>query len=246
MAKLRVKNDIFSTWEEDIDHKVSVMYTPFINDEKRDFVEYTSLAFLNQIHTMVTYTRASDSVLCVPLMIDAAVWCDHFSVCEWALEDVAKALAYLFKVPAAKGVDPGFFRQMRELDDQFYRANCYLNANPHVIRKRTLQQLSVAVTPVYEPRSSIVHRLPKSKMMIPSKMTIICAGLACVDMQLLSATNGNGSEAIETFSGEKTTGYVILVTKSHPFLVDVFPLDVPMLVHKAVAPFQWLVKRLVK
>jgi len=57
MAKLRVKNDIFSSWEEDIDHKVSVMYTPWMKDEKRDFVEYTSLAFLNQIHTMVTYTR---------------------------------------------------------------------------------------------------------------------------------------------------------------------------------------------
>ena len=27
-AKLRVKHDIFAPWEEDIDHKVSVMYTP--------------------------------------------------------------------------------------------------------------------------------------------------------------------------------------------------------------------------
>ena len=69
MAKLRVKHDIFAPWEEDIDHKVSVMFTPMINDEKRDFVEYTSLGFLSQTHTMVTYTRASDSVLCVPLMI---------------------------------------------------------------------------------------------------------------------------------------------------------------------------------
>lgn len=41
-AKLRVKHDIFAPWEEDqLDHKVSIMYTPFINDEKRDFVEYT-------------------------------------------------------------------------------------------------------------------------------------------------------------------------------------------------------------
>jgi myo-inositol-1-phosphate synthase len=42
MAKLRVKHDIFGPWQEDqLDHKVSIMYTPFINDEKRDFVEYT-------------------------------------------------------------------------------------------------------------------------------------------------------------------------------------------------------------
>ena len=67
-AKLRVKHDIFAPWEEDIDHKVSIMFTPMINDDKRDFVEYTSLGFLGQPHTMVTYTRASDSVLCVPLM----------------------------------------------------------------------------------------------------------------------------------------------------------------------------------
>lgn len=105
MAKLRVKHDIFAPWKEDIDHKVSVMYTPFINDEKRDFVEYTSLGFLGQPHTMVTYTRASDSVLCAPLMLDAAVWCDFFARKSWPYENVAKALAYLFKVPegAANG-----------------------------------------------------------------------------------------------------------------------------------------------
>ncbi len=64
------------------------------------------------------YTRASDSVLCVPLMVDAAVWCDYFSRKSWSYENVAKALAYLFKVPegAGKGVDPGFFRQMQELE----------------------------------------------------------------------------------------------------------------------------------
>jgi hypothetical protein len=28
---------------------------------------------------MVTYTRCMDSILCVPLMIDAAVWCDYFA-----------------------------------------------------------------------------------------------------------------------------------------------------------------------
>ena len=111
-AKLRVKHDIFAPWQEDIDHKVSIMYTPYMNDEKRDFVEYTSLGFLDQEHTMVTYTRASDSVLCVPLMIDAAVWCDFFANRSWPYDKVAKALAYLFKVPegAAQGVDPGFFQ----------------------------------------------------------------------------------------------------------------------------------------
>jgi myo-inositol-1-phosphate synthase len=36
-AKRKVKHDIFAPWQEDqLDHKVSIMYTPFINDDKRD------------------------------------------------------------------------------------------------------------------------------------------------------------------------------------------------------------------
>mmetsp|Transcript_14494 Transcript_14494/g.28996 ORF Transcript_14494/g.28996 Transcript_14494/m.28996 type:complete len:496 (-) Transcript_14494:1516-3003(-) len=118
-AKMRVKSDIFGPWEEkDLDHKVCVMYTEFIGDEKRDFVEYTSLGFLGSPHTMVTYTRCMDSILCVPLMVDAAIWCDYFVNHKVSKGDAARATAYLFKVPEgeAKGVDPGFFHQMSELE----------------------------------------------------------------------------------------------------------------------------------
>ena len=94
------------------------MYTPFMLDEKRDVVEYTSLGFLHCPHTMLTYTRCMDSVLCVPLMVDAAVWCDFFARYNSSSSRVARATAYLFKVPegGAKGVDPGFQRQMNELE----------------------------------------------------------------------------------------------------------------------------------
>ena len=118
-AKMRVKSNIFGPWEEnDLDHKVSVMYCPYIGDEKRDFVEYTSLGFLGSPHTMVTYTRCMDSILCVPLMVDAAIWCDYFVNNNVSAKDAACATAYLFKIPegGAKGVDPGFFHQMKELD----------------------------------------------------------------------------------------------------------------------------------
>jgi len=119
-AKLRVKNNIFSSWEEDqLDHKVCVMYAPFMLDEKRDVVEYTSLGFLHCPHTMLTYTRCMDSILCVPLMIDVAVWCDYFTRMESSSITVAQATAYLFKVPegpGAQGIDPGFQRQMRALE----------------------------------------------------------------------------------------------------------------------------------
>lgn len=192
MAKLRVKHDIFAAWEEDIDHKVSVMYCPLINDEKRDFVEYTSFGFMGQTHTMVTYTRASDSVLCVPLMIDASVWCDFFSHRSWSYESTAKALAYLFKVPegAAKGVDPGFFRQMEELNAQALAAcQAREDAKKEIKRK-------VRIRPEEK----------TTEWAIPNDASIVCAGLACVDMQLNSATGGDGGESIETFQGETSIG----------------------------------------
>lgn len=96
------------------------MYTPLMGDEKRDIVEYTSFGFMNCAHTMLTYTRAMDSALCVPLMIDAAVFCDYFARRRTPQDRVSRALAYLFKVPegGAQGVDPGFFKQMRALEEE--------------------------------------------------------------------------------------------------------------------------------
>ena len=190
-AKLRVKHDIFAPWEEDIDHKVNIMFTPEINDDKRDFVEYTSSGFLGQTHTMVTYTRASDSVLCVPLMIDAGVWCDFFSRQSWPYEKVAKALAYLFKVPEgpAAGVDPGFFRQMQELEQQVTAA---VECKTSKLKDRK--------------RVRIRPEEKTTEWAIPHDARIICAGLACVDMQLNHATGGDGGEGIETFAGEKSIG----------------------------------------
>lgn len=193
-AKLRVKHDIFAPWqEEELDHKVSIMFTPYINDDKRDFVEYTSLGFLGQPHTMVTYTRASDSILCVPLMIDGAVWCDYFSSRSWSYEKVAKALAYLFKVPegGAKGVDPGFFRQMQELETQALAAHQLRSgSNGETAKKRVRIRPDEKV----------------SEWVIPRDASIICAGLACVDMQLNNASGGYGGEGIESFEGEKSIG----------------------------------------
>lgn len=218
-AKLRVKHDIFAPWREDqLDHKVCIMYTPFINDEKRDFVEYTSLGFLSQTHTMVTYTRASDSVLCVPLMIDAAVWCDYFSARSWPYEKVSKALAYLFKVPegAARGVDPGFFRQMEELRAQVLAAD-----EPKATRGAATgsqQQRLVDGAGGGGSGSGRTHGTKRrvrildegeekaAEWVIPYDARVICAGLACVDMQLNQATGGDGGEGIETFQGETSIG----------------------------------------
>jgi Myo-inositol-1-phosphate synthase len=230
-AKLRVKHNIFAPWQEDeLDHKVSIMYTPFINDEKRDFVEYTSLGFLGQTHTMVTYTRASDSVLCVPLMIDGAVWCDYFSGLSWPYEKVAKALAYLFKVPegAAVGVDPGFFKQMQELETQVMAAHGAKNSG---LKRENSVKKRVRIRPEEK----------TTEWAIPHDARIVCAGLACVDMQLNQASGGGG-ENIETFEGENSIGggSVSMACKTLARLCHGAPLDegfmqvTPPVVHSVV------------
>jgi myo-inositol-1-phosphate synthase len=216
-AKLRVKHDIFAPWQElELDHKVSIMYTEFINDEKRDFVEYTSLGFLGQIHTMVTYTRASDSVLCVPLMIDGAVWCDFFSSSSWPFEKVSKALAYLFKVPEgfAVDVDPGFFKQMVELETQ---ATAVHETKYGSLKRENSIKKHVRIRSVEK----------TAEWAIPHDASIICAGLACLDMQLENATGGGGGEQIETFEGERSIGggSVSMACKTLARLCHGAPLD---------------------
>ena len=137
-AKLRVKSNIFEPWQEnDLDHHVAVMYTPFILDEKRDIVEYTSLGFLHSPHTMMTYTRCMDSILCVPLMIDVAVWIDFFARLHSPSLRVARATAYLFKVPegGAQGVDPGFQRQMQELESALQESTRGSTELHHILDK---------------------------------------------------------------------------------------------------------------
>ena len=66
---------------------------------------------------MLTYTRAMDSALCVPLMVDVAVFCHHLSARRATAAQAGRALAYLFKLNegAAAGVDPGFFNQSGQL-----------------------------------------------------------------------------------------------------------------------------------
>lgn len=119
-------------------------------------------------------------------------------------------MAYLFKVPegAAKGVDPGFFKQMEKLKEQVFASlndsrdttlseinhsnrnnNLAIHTNKRRVRIRAEEE---------EKRKSVAWAIPHGAR-------VICAGLACVDMQLNQAT-GNGGEDIETFQGEISIG----------------------------------------
>jgi len=72
----------------------------------------------------------------------------------------------------------------------------------------------------YPGRKKKVRIRPEEKTTewaIPHDARVICAGLACVDMQLNHASGGDGGEGIETFAGERSIGggrYVLRV----PFL----------------------------
>lgn len=164
------------------------------NNDNRECVECTSLGFLDQELTMLTYTRANDTVLCVPLMIDVAVWCDFFASRSWAFQKVAKALAYMFKTVegAARGADATFSKQLQILDTQAHAANDFkmTGKKPSTTKKR------VRIRPEEK----------TAEWAIPRDASIICAGLACVDMQLNQASGGDGGEGIETFEGEKSIG----------------------------------------
>jgi len=151
----------------------------------------------------------------VPLMIDGAVWCDYFSALSWPFEKVAKAMAYLFKVPegAAKGVDPGFFEQMKELDNQVMAAHEARNGG--LKRGNSIKK-----------RVRIRREEKSTEWAIPHDARIVCAGLACVDMQLNQATGGGG-EGIESFEGEKSIGggSVAMAVKTLARLCHGAPLD---------------------
>ena len=196
-AKLRVKHDIFRTGDDEaIDHTVSLMYTPYIGDEKRDYVEYTSEAFLSQIHTMVTYSRCSDSVLCAPLIIDACVWCDAFRFAGASHADVAKATAYLFKVPEFTGSSLFFFDQLQDLDAVCRKYD--LDMKP-IEEEKPEDEGSATPT-------TTTTTTPK-RVAYPARAEggrfVVAAGLACLDIELLSAVF-DGRESINEYDGSRS------------------------------------------
>jgi pfkB family carbohydrate kinase len=147
-----------------------------------------------------------------------------FAAASWPYDKVAQALAYLFKVPegAAKGMDPGFFKQMAELEAQA------LAANEHRRRGRQQREPTAANNNNHKKKKVRIRAEEKTtEWAIPHDARIVCAGLACVDMQLNQATGGNGGENIESFEGEISIGggSVSMACKSLARLCHGAPLD---------------------
>ena len=161
-------------------------------------------------HTMLTYTRCMDSALCVPLMIDVAIFCDYFSARGASPKQAGAALAYLFKVNegAAVGVDPGFFNQSAVLSGLLHS----LPLKPIQNGEGTSSSAVTATsTPTATAATAATTATPSTTATPTSSGRIVgcilCAGLSCLDMQLLRADSPTSAEAIAQFRGcELTAG----------------------------------------
>lgn len=183
--------------------------------------QITSSAFLGQPHTVMTVHQTHPAILTVPLMLDAAVLCDYFSSKSWPHDKVASAMSYLFM----SSTSTSLASQMENLKWQIEAA------------ASTNQKSDV------KKRVRIRPEETTTEWAIPHDASIICAGLACVDMQLHHATtSGGGGESIETFQGETSIGggSVSMACKTLARLCHGAPLDdgymqvTPPVVHSIV------------
>ncbi len=153
--------------------------------------QVTSLGFLSQSHTLVTYSQSNDALRVAPFIIDVAVWCDFFSGKGWPHDQVVKALGYYFPTDEDNNSASHWFSQLQRLKSQAQAAiDSKVRGGTDVSKKKRVRIRSEEKT---------------TEWAIPHDANIICAGLACVDMQLIQAT-GNGGESIDTFEGEKSIG----------------------------------------
>jgi myo-inositol-1-phosphate synthase len=85
-----------------IDHEVVIKYVPFVGDSKRALDEYSSLIFMNGVHTLNSYNICEDSLLAVPLMYDMVILGDLFtriSIDGQPMGPVLSYLSFFFKAP---------------------------------------------------------------------------------------------------------------------------------------------------
>ena len=114
-----------------------------------------------------------------------------------------------FSICTFRGVDPGFFRQMETLTEQVFAS--LEGGGGTIVKGGNDTNKDSSSSDVTNKRGVRIRAGEEEKNMIvewaiPHDARVICAGLACVDMQLNQATGGDGGEGIETFQGENSIG----------------------------------------
>ena len=98
-----LSNPVLYPQGNDIDHEVVIKYVPFVGDSKRALDEYSSLIFMNGVHTIASYNVCEDSLLAVPLMIDLVIlaeFCTRVQIDGDNLGPVLSYLSFFFKAPS--------------------------------------------------------------------------------------------------------------------------------------------------
>ena len=103
----RTNEILFPPGSKGPDHEIVIKYAPSTGDHKRAIDEYVADICMEEQQSLVVYNICPDSLLCVPLMLDLAVFADWLSRVRlkkpssniWeTLETTQPLLAYFFKV----------------------------------------------------------------------------------------------------------------------------------------------------
>lgn len=152
-------------------------------------------------------------------MVDVCAWCECFSRHRLSPAAAAAATAYLFKVPegAALGAtdesdsdgidapDPGFFYQMKSLHDTLAALAASLEAVEGTGAVASLPVLAPAaeaneaVEVMGDGESASTESATPTTGARRPKPGVVCAGLACLDMQLIGATKTKDPQAVNAF-----------------------------------------------
>lgn len=174
-----------------------------LNGDDDDGVEHRAVGFLGSVRTVVAYERASsDAASIAPSVVDAAVWCDWLVGRDRPADEAAAALAYLFETSDSV-VDPGppsrrlaalkrIAKAASRAADKTIHGDSSSSHNHH-----HKKQVRIRSTTDRQYRRDV-------EWSVPDDAAVVCAGLACVDMQLHHATRNTGGseETIESFRGE--------------------------------------------
>ena len=94
-------------------------------------------------------------------------------------------MAYLFKFQegAAKGVNPGVFCHMQELETQVLVTSDAKSSRKSLYKSDATGVAGTSKWSVKFKESQVINDI-ETEWTIPNNFGIVCAGLACIDMQL--------------------------------------------------------------
>lgn len=196
-----------------------------LHDNSTITTTHKGVGFMNQAYTIQTTTATKNPLFTIPKIIDIAVWCDFFSGCSWSLDRVINALKESYDLdPTASKL----LKQPNGNNDRKHESllSIWIEAQAATESKqqddveednRPCNNHPSFVPSAAKSTTSSLNKKGRVRICLPQEHScntewaiphprVICAGLACVDMQLHQATSSGELESIETFCGETSIG----------------------------------------